>query len=144
MMKAGLMEAGDVFVINKYDREGGDRLAREIRGLLEVVADRRVPGSWVPPIVPAVGIRGEGGPELLAAARRHREHAEADAERARRLRLERTRERLRTLVRARLLETEWERLGVERWLEEAAPSMARREASPYTLVEGLLDGGRRR
>jgi LAO/AO transport system kinase len=142
MMKAGLMEAGDVFVINKYDREGGDRLEREIRGLLDVVGDRVPEGGWVPPIVPTIGPRGAGGPELLAAVRRHRAHAESDPERADRVRLERTRQRLRALVRARLLETEWDRLRVEGWLEAAAPRMASREVSPYALVEQLLSGGR--
>jgi LAO/AO transport system kinase len=142
MMKAGLMEAGDLFVINKYDREGGDRLEREIRGLLEVVSDRRAPGHWVPRIVPTIGVQGKGGAELLAAVRDHRAHVEANPERAVRVRIERTRERLRALVRERLLVTEWERRAIERWLDRVAPGVAARERSPYAQVEQLLNGGR--
>jgi len=142
MMKAGVMEAGDIFAINKYDREGGDRLQREIRGLLEVLGDRQPAGSWTPPIVPTIGPRGVGGPELLAAIQRHRAHGEADPASAAARRTERARVRLQTLARARLLETEWARRGGDRWLEAAAVRMAEREASPYALVDELLTGRR--
>jgi LAO/AO transport system ATPase len=59
MMKAGLMEAGDIFVINKFDREGGSRLEREIRGLLEMVADRRPAGSLFRCRRPAASATGQ-------------------------------------------------------------------------------------
>jgi LAO/AO transport system kinase len=138
MMKAGLMEVGDIFVINKFDREGGSRLEREIRGLLEMVAERRPAGGWVPPIIPTVAVRGEGGRELLAAVRRHRAVHDADPLHGPVVREKRARERLRTLLRERILETKWARLGLEGWLDTAAPRVAAREASPYSLVEELL------
>jgi LAO/AO transport system kinase len=138
MMKAGLMEAGDIFVINKFDREGGPRLEREIRSLLEMVADRRPAGGWVPPIVPTVALRDEGGRELLAEVRRHRAAHQADPLHGPAVRERRARERLRTLLRERILEGEWIRLGLEAWMDAAAPRVAAREASPYRLVEELL------
>jgi LAO/AO transport system kinase len=138
MMKAGLMEAADIFVINKYDREGGPQLEREIRGLLEMVAERRPAGRWVPPIVPTVAVRDEGGRELVAAVRRHRAAHDSDPLHGPAERVKRARERLRTLLRERILETEWARLGLERWMDVAAPRVAAREASPYGLVDGLL------
>jgi LAO/AO transport system kinase len=138
MMKAGLMEAGDIFVINKFDREGGPRLEREIRGLLEMVAERRAVGGWVPPIVPTVAVRDEGGRELLAAVRRHSAVHDTDPLRGPVVREKRARERLRTLLRERILETEWARLGLEGWMDTAAPRVAAREVSPYGLVEELL------
>lgn len=138
MMKAGLMEAGDIFVINKFDREGGPLLEREIRALLEMVAERRPAGGWVPPIIPTVAVRDEGGRELLAAVRRHRAVHDADPLRGPVVREKRARERLRTLLRERILETEWARLGLEGWMDTAAPRVAAREASPYSLVEELL------
>jgi LAO/AO transport system kinase len=138
MMKAGLMEAGDIFVINKFDREGGPRLEREIRGLLEMRAERGTSGRWIPPIVSTVAVRDEGGRELLEAVRRHRAVHDADPHHGPAVREKRARERLRTLLRERILQTEWDRLRVERWLDGAAPRVARREVSPYSLVEDLL------
>jgi LAO/AO transport system kinase len=138
MMKAGLMEAGDIFVINKFDREGGPLLEREIRGLLGMVAERRPVGGWVPPIVPTVAVRDEGGRELLAAVRRHRAVHDADPHHGPVVREKRARERLRTLLRERILATEWARLGLEGWMDTAAPRVAAREVSPYGLVEELL------
>ena len=138
MMKAGLMEAGDIFVINKFDREGGPRLDREIRGLLDIVADRRPIGGWIPPIVPTVATRDEGGRELLEAVRRHQAEHDGDPHHGPAVREKRARERLRTLLRARILETQWARLGLEGWMDAAAPRVAARVASPYSLVEELL------
>jgi LAO/AO transport system kinase len=140
MMKAGLMEAGDVFVINKFDREGGDRVVREIRTLLEVLHDRMESGSWEPPIIPTIAMRDQGGNELLEAIRRHRSHMEADPERGARIHEARARERLRTLLRARILESAWLRFDLERQLVEGSARVARREISPYQMVEGLVEG----
>jgi LAO/AO transport system kinase len=139
MMKAGLMEAGDIYVINKYDREGGARVEREIRGLLDVLHDRMPEGTWIPPIVPTVAIRDAGGDELMAAIRGHRSHLEQDSERGAHLRLSGVRERLRTLLRARLIDSVWERFDLEPWLEAAAPAIARREVSPYRLVDRKVE-----
>jgi LAO/AO transport system kinase len=138
MMKAGLMEAGDVFVINKYDREGGDRVQREVRALLEVLRERTQKGSWIPPIVPTVAIRGEGGSALLEAIRRHRAYLESDPQQAVRRRAERLRQELRLLLGARLVETVWEHLDIEEKLAEKLPSVLRREISPYTLIEEVV------
>jgi hypothetical protein len=75
---------------------------------------------------------------LLAAVRRHRAVHDADPLHGPVVREKRARERLRTLLRERILETEWARLGLEGWLDTAAPRVAAREASPYSLVEELL------
>ena len=138
MMKAGLMEAGDIFAINKYDREGGDRVQREVKGLLDVLSDRMPAGGWVPPIVPLVATRGDGGVELLRAIRQHRDRQGADPAASERIRASRARERLRVVLRERILESAWERLGAEAWLEAASRRVAERAASPYALVDGLL------
>ena len=138
MMKAGLMEVGDVFVINKFDREGGERVQREIGSLLEVLHDRMPVDGWIPPIVPTVGVRDQGGGELLAAIKAHRAYLAADARRGARARRLRLRERIRTLLRARLWAGAWEHLQLEEWLEKGADAVERREISPYTLVDNLM------
>jgi len=66
-LKAGIMEIADVFVINKADHPGADRLEREIQAMLGL-ADR--PDQWTPPIVLAVATEGQGVPEILEAVQK--------------------------------------------------------------------------
>jgi len=68
--KAGILEVGDVFVVNKADREGAAATARELRQMISLGAGRG-PGDWRPPVVTAVASRGEGIDELLAAIEAH-------------------------------------------------------------------------
>ena len=74
-IKAGLMEIGDVFVVNKADREGADKTVAELQAWLE----HGDTVHWAPPVLKTVAATGEGIAELLNAAARHREHlAKAD------------------------------------------------------------------
>ena len=63
-IKAGIMEIADVFVINKSDREGAERVEREIRAM-QSLAMRN--DNWTPPIVKTVASDGTGVPEVLKA-----------------------------------------------------------------------------
>src|SRR5207248_10577680 len=69
--KAGILEVGDVFVVNKADRDGADQAARDLRQMLSL-GERRGPEDWQPPIVKTVAAKGEGADELVAALDRHR------------------------------------------------------------------------
>jgi LAO/AO transport system kinase len=69
--KAGILEVGDVYAVNKADRDGADATARELRMMLSH-GGNRAPGQWRPPIVKTVASRGEGGEELLEALDHHR------------------------------------------------------------------------
>ena len=66
--KAGILEVGDVYVVNKADRDGADATVRELRHML-TLGERRQPGDWRPPIVKTVASRGEGIDELRRGAR---------------------------------------------------------------------------
>jgi LAO/AO transport system kinase len=68
--KAGLLEIGDVFVVNKADRPGVDETTRDLRQMLELGGDR----SWWPPIVTAIASTGEGVEDVWAAVQDHRRH----------------------------------------------------------------------
>ena len=70
-LKAGILEIADVFVINKADYEGADRLQKELVGMLSL-GDI---GPWRPPIVQTVASNGKGVPELVDAIERHRKSA---------------------------------------------------------------------
>lgn len=69
--KAGILEIGDVFVVNKADRDGADATARELNHML-ALGERREPGDWRPPIVKTVAARGEGVTEVVEALEKHR------------------------------------------------------------------------
>jgi len=74
--KAGILEVGEVFVVNKADRDGADATARELRQMLSL-GEARAPGDWRPPVVKAVASRGEGIEEVMAALDQHRDWLDA-------------------------------------------------------------------
>ncbi|MFF5402063.1 MULTISPECIES: methylmalonyl Co-A mutase-associated GTPase MeaB [Streptomyces] len=69
--KAGILEIGDVYVVNKADRDGADATARELGHMLGLGEARR-PGDWRPPIVKTVAARAEGVDEVVEALEKHR------------------------------------------------------------------------
>ena len=98
-LKAGIMEIADIFVVNKADREGADRLVSAVEAnlALQVYAS----GEWRPPILKTVATSGRGVPELVDAIWRFRAHAEGTQAARRRTRSE---YRLRELVSHRFME----------------------------------------
>jgi LAO/AO transport system kinase len=69
--KAGILEIGDVFVVNKADRDGADQTARELRHMISLGMSGE-PGAWRPPVLKVVASRGEGIDALVAALDEHR------------------------------------------------------------------------
>jgi LAO/AO transport system kinase len=67
--KAGILEVGDVYVVNKSDREGADQVVRDLRSVLNLGAAE---GAWRPPIVKTIASTGDGVPDVLDAIARHR------------------------------------------------------------------------
>ena len=70
-MKAGLMEIGEIFVVNKADREGAEMTVEEIKSMLLLKSDS---GGWMPPVVLTTATTGEGITELADAIESHRKH----------------------------------------------------------------------
>lgn len=145
VMKAGLMEAGDLFVINKSDREGGDRLEREITLLLESARARareRHPEAdsavWERKVCRTVATRGTGIDGLLALIEGHRDHLRADSARWASHCGDRMAARLRTHLRDRLLQGIWSAEGLEVWIREGLVKISAGEISPYALVDELV------
>jgi LAO/AO transport system kinase len=82
--KAGILEIGDVFVVNKADRDGAEQTARELRAMVSLGAEARAVGGWRPPVLLTVAARGEGVTELVEALDSHRAWSEQSGERTRR------------------------------------------------------------
>ncbi len=133
-IKAGIMEIGDIFVVNKADREGADRTIRDIEMALMM---NPVKGPWEPRICRTVATKGEGIAELLEAIEAHRQFmlgADGMGRKAR----ERTEHTFMELLRERLASRALERAGGNGTLARLVDRIARRETDPYTAVEEVL------
>src|SRR5207248_5668675 len=98
-IKAGIMEIGDIFVVNKADRPGADKTVNEVTMMMSLVEEH---GDWIPPIVKMVASRGEGVLELDEALQKHFAYVASSGELERRNR-ERVRIRLETLLKEKFI-----------------------------------------
>lgn len=132
-MKAGLMEIGDVYVLNKADRDGSGRAAREIRAALGL---RRAGGSsWRAPLVPTVATARTGIDALFTALESFRDHLKATGEGAVRRRHV-LRERIRVAAERTLRRRLWDDEG-ETALDAAAEAAMSGKRNPYELAVEL-------
>ena len=137
-IKAGIMEIADIFVINKSDREGAERVEREIRAL-QSLAMRT--DNWTPPIVKTVATDGTGIPELAAAIRDYQTHLQRENLVLKR-NIENWQARLVEMLRDAMLEKARHQLGDGEMAHYAA-EVAEHKRDPYTLVEEIVQGRRR-
>jgi LAO/AO transport system kinase len=131
-LKAGIMEIADVFVVNKSDRDGAEKTARDLQSMLGLDENMKASG-WMPPIVKTVASLGRGVEELVAALERHQAWLdESGARKARRL--GQLRLRVESLLKDRVLRAADQSAGLGRALEQA---FAQRE-DPHTVAERLF------
>jgi LAO/AO transport system kinase len=133
-MKAGLMEIGDVFVLNKADREGADRLEQQLLAMLSLVMPR---DGWQPPVVRTVATENKGVEELAETVAKFQKHFESSGERQRK-HAEHWKNRLVELLESRLLERALGGAGGEARLTQLAGEVAERKKDPFTAVNEIL------
>ena len=135
-IKAGIMEIGDVFVINKADREGVLRTQKELEALL-TLAHR--PDMWNPPIVKTIATENQGIGDLAEAIESYREfHKQSgDTTLARKQAIAKW--RLLELLQERLLADLLNRDGTSERLEAVTLKIAKKEKDPYSAVEEILN-----
>ncbi len=133
-IKAGIMEIGDIFVVNKADRPGADKTVTEVTMMMSLVEEH---GDWIPPIVKTVASRGDGVTDLDAAMTTHLEYLTASGELDRRNR-ERVRIRVETMLKEKFLDRliggAVSRADFEALLED----VLRKRNNPHDAAEGLL------
>jgi LAO/AO transport system kinase len=134
-IKAGIMEIADIFVINKSDRDGAERVEREIRAMqsLSIRSDH-----WTPPIVKTVASDGTGIADLAAAISTYEEYL-AKENLVLKRNIQNWQERLMEMLRDTLLEQAREQIGNGK-LETYAAQVAEHKRDPYTLVEEIIAG----
>ncbi len=136
-IKAGIMEIGDVFAINKADREGVIRTRKELESLLSL-AHR--PDMWHPPIVQTIATENKGIDDLAAAVEKYKEYvssAEPSLERRRSI----AKWRLTEILQERLLDALMRKPGRSELLEQLAKDVAAKRSDPYSAVERMLGDG---
>lgn len=133
-IKAGIMEIADIFVINKCDRDGAERVEREIRALqsLAVRSDH-----WTPPIVKTIASQGAGIAELAVAIRDYETYLQKENLALSR-KVENWQNRLLEMLRDGLLERAREQLG-NGALARYAAEVAEHRRDPYSLVEEIVN-----
>lgn len=139
-IKAGIMEIADIFVINKADRDGAERVEREIRAM-QSLATRH--GDWVPPVVKTVASDGTGIPEVVEAIGKYREYLSSSGV-GRERRAENWRKRLTEMLRDALFQTVMANYLDHGKADEYAAEVAEHKRDPYSLVEEIVgEVGRR-
>ncbi len=133
-MKAGLMEIADIFVLNKSDHEGVDRLESQLEAMLELAPERN---AWKPRIVRTVATENKGVDELASAIAEYREHFNANADRQSK-RVEHWKRRLVLLAGELFLERAVPGPQGEAALDALAREVAARRKDPYAAVHELL------
>ena len=135
-MKAGIMEIGDIFAINKADREGVLRTEKEVEALLSLAMRD---DGWQPPIVKTVAIENKGIEELASAIDQCREFQQkTDATGHRRQAIARW--RILELLRERLLAQALDGSSASETLDRLAAEVASKKRDPYSAVEELIQG----
>lgn len=164
-LKAGVMEIADLFVVNKADRPGADRLRNDIELMLGLRAGatlKDVPAhhgvdlkrvnpkrvareaaaqdgdTWTPPVLRTIGATGEGVGELAQALDRHFGYLERSGTLHARRRA-RLRERVVDAVEFRVRRRLWRDASVQEWLEAQLPALERGEVTPLAVADALLE-----
>jgi LAO/AO transport system kinase len=134
-LKSGLMEVGDLFVVNKADRSHAGRYADDLRSMLEL---RSVEGTWLPPVVGTVATRNEGIDELLESIDIHRAYLSQN-DRMEQKRVEALRNRTTMIIEEKLKELFWENAYIKEKLDGVLDAVVAGKKSPYEVAGEIIE-----
>ena len=135
-MKAGIMEIGDVFVVNKADREGADQTVQELETMLMLGIQH---GEWNPPIVKTQAVSGEGMEELWEKIQEHRSFFSQNQQRLQEYRLQQIQEEIYNIINERVEKRVRQELLSDTRFSQLLEKVARREIDPYTAADNLIE-----
>jgi LAO/AO transport system kinase len=133
--KAGILEIGDIYVVNKADRDGADQVRRDLRSMLAL--GQSAEGSWKPPIVKTIAQKAEGLDEVVTEMDRHRQWLTSSGELERR-RIRRARDEIEAIA-VTALRKRWGDVHGRSELDELAAAVVAGEQDPYTAADELLE-----
>ncbi|HJX60415.1 MAG TPA: methylmalonyl Co-A mutase-associated GTPase MeaB, partial [Thermodesulfobacteriota bacterium] len=134
-IKAGIIEIGDIFVINKCDREGADKVERDLRLVLEM--GRKRENSWEPTIFKTEAISGKGIFELVYGIYRHKQMLEQTQTLEKKLR-ERTKATFLEILETEVMAHFVEKMEKEGKWESLIEDLMKRRTDPYSVVERMM------
>jgi LAO/AO transport system kinase len=134
--KAGILEIGDLYVVNKADRDGADQVRRDLRSMLAL--GERPEGAWRPPIVKTVAQQNQGLDEVVEEIEKHRAWLESSGQLAVR-RTRRARDEIEAIA-VTALRKRWGDVHGRSELDELAAAVAAGESDPYAAADELLAG----
>ena len=133
-IKAGILEIGDVFTINKCDRDGADRLNVEIEMMLDLNSEEV---DWRPPIKRTIASRDEGVADVIEAMEEHREFLEESGLLQER-RHERTVNEIIAMVKEHISRHVMEKITSSGEFDNYVEQVYARKVDPYTVVESIV------
>jgi LAO/AO transport system kinase len=136
-IKAGILEIGDIFVVNKADRDGADRTARELENMLEMRACQE--GSWCPQVLRTEAQRGTGVEELTGEILAHRDHLFSSGSIHDFLR-ERNERHFMDILRDNLFKRAIDFMQQDGTLSRVVDGMGANTVDPYTAAEQVISG----
>ena len=134
--KAGILEIGDVFVVNKSDRDGADATVRDLRHMISL-GDRTEPGLWRPPVVKTVASQKVGLDEVMEALDKHRAHIMGNGDLARR-RERRAEDEIESIALASL-RARFGHVAGHEGLAALARQVVAGDTDPYAAADRLVD-----
>lgn len=138
-IKAGILEVGDIFVINKADREGSDRTMSDLRLMIDMDQKLYAEGMWKPPVLKVQAVFDKGVEELMEEIDRHGESlVKTHGGLHFRGRKDRVREELTDMVKNRLMEDVVNRLNKTSEFDAAVNSIVEGKMDPYTACDSIL------
>ena len=138
-IKAGLLEVGDIFVINKADKDGAEATQNDLQNMIGLAQQKYSQRNWVPPIVKTQALQAEGLSTLIEEIDRHKHslHTKAAAGKAAR-KMERLREALAEMLKDRILENVLDNLVQTGDLDRIVEAILNGKLDPYTACDNLL------
>ncbi|MBE9522825.1 MAG: methylmalonyl Co-A mutase-associated GTPase MeaB [Proteobacteria bacterium] len=136
-LKAGILEVGDIFVINKADREGADRTVSDIRLMIEM-DEKRYENGWKPPILTAQAVFDNGIKEILDEVEKHAIYLRSSTERQSGIKYEKVRNELTEMIKDRIVRDVLSDLIQSGEFEDAVQLVFQRKLDPYTACDNIV------
>lgn len=138
-IKAGILETGDIFLINKADREGADKTMSDLRLMIDMDNKKYEGGKWKPPIFQTEAVFDKGVREFLEEIEKHREYLlRTSGELQFRKKRNRVREELTDMIKKRLFEEVLENLTETGQFDQAVESIVEGKIDPYSACDNLV------
>jgi LAO/AO transport system kinase len=138
-IKAGILEVGDIFVINKADREGTDKTLSDLRLMIDMDQKKYAGGKWKPPILKAQAVFDKGVADLLVEIEKHRNYiVDAGGGLIVRKKKDKVREELAEMVKNRVIEEVVNQLTETGEFDKAVKAIVEGKIDPYTACDNLV------